>query len=172
MLTIEKLQMGIPPASDRNYVHPFYIDSIRCLFGAETVTDKPLMPTRNRVLLASLLNEVLGHDSQNVDFFFDIRLQEELGSPSPQYELLADLGLTSVLPICIHGTDLSIVKEGFYMAESMLINGRKALICVSNLASADWQPTEQEFASALLVSSDGINDNKIYMKGFVQNGKE
>jgi hypothetical protein len=171
MLTIERLHTRIPNSSNGNYVHPFYVDSIRNLFSVNVETSEALTPTRNRTVLVSLLHDVLKKDKKSIDYFFDIRLQEELGSPSPQYELLADLGLTSVTPISIQGTDLSIVYEGFSMAESLLNNGRKALISVANLACAEWQTTKYEFACAILVSSNGMKDSKIYMKGFIQNGK-
>jgi NAD+ synthase len=168
MLIIEKLRLVSPAAENENNVHPFYADSIRSLFGITIETEKAISPTRNRLILSSLLRDVLGEEQRSIDYFFDIRLQEELGSPSPQYELLFDTRLTTVTPICLHGVDLSIIKEGLSIAETMLIRERKALISISNLACADWQSKENEFACVLLVSSNGIPEGKIIMKGKVE----
>jgi NAD+ synthase len=141
------------------------------LFGLTLETeDKIISPTRNRLVLSSLLREVTGvtevtgESHGSIDYFIDVRFQEELGSPSPQYEVLFDVGLTKVTPICLHGTDFSIIYEGLSIAQNLLNPGRKALLCLSNLACANWQSSENEFACVLLLSSDGIHDGKLTLK--------
>jgi hypothetical protein len=171
MLTIENFHVTIPDGPIGDNVHPFYHASIKCLFGVEIDTVKHSTKTRNRTILTSILHNTLRDNVQNICYFFDIRLQEELGSPSPQYELLGDLGLTTVLPVCIHGTDLNIVREGLTMADSILCDGQKALFAVSLLSSTEWQSCGYEFASAFLVSSNGVADSKIYIKGTMFNEK-
>jgi hypothetical protein len=171
MLTINNLQLSIPNMPIGNNIHPFYRDSVRQLFGIEIADGQHHSPTRNRTTLTAILRDALGIHTHNLIYFFDIRLQEELGSPSPQYELLADLGLKTVLPVCIHGPDLSIVQEGLSMVDTLLSNGQQALCAVSLLSSAEWQSCGHEFVIAFLASSDGISDNKIFMKGTMINGK-
>jgi hypothetical protein len=171
MLTIENFYAMIPDGPIGDNVHPFYHASIKRLFGIEIDTAKHFTITRNRTILTSVLHDTLRDNVQNICYFFDIRLQEELGSPSPQYELLGDLELTKVLPVCIHGTDFNIVREGLSMADSILSDGQKALFAVSSLSSTEWQSCGYEFVSAFLVSSNGVADRKIYIKGTMFNEK-
>ena len=155
MLSIEKICMSIPETPISERVHPFYASSIKSLFGVELSENSVQSLTRNRNCLVTALKKLLDADTYNFSYFIDIRLQEELGSPSPQYEILYDLGLTNVTPLCIHGDDISIVKESFQLVDSLLCDGEQALCTISLLSCAKWQYDGEEFVIALIVRAKG-----------------
>jgi len=164
MLTIENIHFSVPDKDIDVNVHPFYKDTIKVLFGADIQNLPHNTPSRNRLILSSILIKTM-NDTHNVSYFFDVRLQEELGSPSPQYEILTDLGFSNVTPLCIHGKDLGVLQEGLLMADSLLRVGEQAIFAVSLLLCANWQSSENEFAFAFLATSDGNADRKIKLKG-------
>jgi len=165
MLVIENLQISSPSMPFTNSIHPFYKESIRCLFGADKTTEAHSFPTRNRMSITNSLQKAIGDNKYDISYFLDIRFQEELGSPSPQYEILSDLELTSVIPICVHGDNIGIIKEGLRIIDALLSKGEKALCTISNVASATWQHSGLEFVISCILSSNGLSDELIDMKG-------
>ena len=165
MLTIENLQISSPSKPFADNIHPFYKESIRCLFGVDKATEVHSFPTRNRMSITNSLQETIGNDKYDFSYFLDIRFQEELGSPSPQYEILSDLELTSVTPICVHGDNVGIVREGLRIINALLSKGEKALCTISNVASATWQYSGLELVISCILLSDGLSDGLINMKG-------
>ena len=165
MLAIENLQISSPITPFADNIHPFYKESIRCLFGADMTTEAPSFPTRNRMSITNSLQETMGNNKYDFSYFLDIRFQEELGSSSPQYEILSDLKLTSVIPICVHGDNNGIIKEGLRIIDALLSKGEKALCTISNVASATWQHSGLEFVISCILSSNGLSDGHINMKG-------
>lgn len=155
MLKIDNLRISSPQTPVSECVHPFYKDTIKCLFGIDLISESSQIPTRNRVSLVSELRETLTGEIADLLYFLDIRFQEELGSPSPQYEILSDLGLTAVTPICMGGDSAVVVQEGLSVLDSLLAAGEKALCAVSLLSSAKWQYEGMEFIVTFLVESDG-----------------
>lgn len=164
MLTISNIMQSTPERAGTDYVHPFYRDSIRRLFGVE-VGGKTRVPTRNRQVLASMLKSIVGSGQAEYQYLLDVRFQEELGSPSPQYEILYDLGLRQVTPICLHGNGADTVKEALHILASVMKPGEKALCAVSTLSSASWQYGEEEHVLAFALQSDGVNDEDIVIEG-------
>ena len=165
MLTIEGLQMSSPDIPVTDNVHPFYKDSIRYLFGVDQLVETHSSPTRNRMNITNSMRKTLGDCKYDFLFFLDIRFQEELGSPSPQYEILSDLKLASVTPICVHGDNIDIIKEGVKIIDTLLNKDEKALCAISNMASAAWQYSGLEFVISFILSSDGQSDGLINVKG-------
>jgi len=168
MLTIDNLRISIPNIPKADYVFPFYKDSIKRLFGADITANDCPNPTRNRISIVSALRDTLGEDIAELSYFLDIRFQEELGSPSPQYEILSDLSLINTIPICMNGDNVNVIKEGFSVLDSLLSKGEVALCLISLLSSAEWQYSGPEFIISFLVSSDGVSDRIINMKGRIQ----
>jgi|GEM_PF-3864642 len=165
MLTIENLIISSPSMPFMDNIHPFYKESIRCLFGADKTAEVHSFPTRNRMSITNSLQEMIGNNKYDFSYFIDIRFQEELGSPSPQYEILSDLKLTSIIPICVHGDNIGIIKEGLRISDALLSKGEKALCTISNVASATWQHSGLEFVISCILSSDGLSDGFVNMKG-------
>jgi len=163
MLTINNLRISMPKTPISDNVFPFYKDSIKCLFGADVLTNDCPNPTRNRLSILDALKDTLGEDTNGLSYFLDIRFQEELGSPSPQYEILSDLSLTNTTPICMNGDNA--IKEGFSVLDSLLSKGEKALCLISLLSSAEWQYSGSEFVISFIVLSDGESNGIINMKG-------
>lgn len=166
MLTVSNINWFSPPHVKIDYVHPFYKDSIKFLFGKD-IAGQYAMPTRNRKSMAEALKRVLGEKKTEYAYFLDIRFQEELGSPAPQYEILCDVGLTMVTPICIQGDHSNIIREGLAILESVMEAGEKAVCSVSLLSSAQWQYSGSELIIMFEVFRDGQADGMIQMKGSV-----
>lgn len=164
MLTISNIKRSIPQRAEADYAHPFYRDSIRRLFGVEVCMEMRV-PTRNRQVLASALKSVMRGGQEEYQYFLDVRLQEELGSPSPQYEILYDLGLRQVTPICVHGNEADTVKEAVHILGAVMRPNDKALCVVSKLSSASWQYSKEEYIFAFELQSDGADDEKIVIEG-------
>jgi len=172
MLTIENIQLIIPGHTAANYAHPFYKDSIKALFGVDIPVVKEYVSTRNRDTITDILRKTIGNTPlAGISYFFDIRLQEELGSPSPQYEILFDLKLNKTTPICIHGEDIMILNEGLSMANSLLTIGGQAIFSVSSMNSAGWQSQSSEFALSFLAVCNNKSDNTIMLKGLINDEK-
>jgi len=165
MLTIDNLQISMPKMPRADHVFPFYKDSIKCLFGIDVLNDDCPNPTRNRSSIVAALRDTLGGNIDGLSYFLDIRFQEELGSPSPQYEILSDLSLINITPICINGDDVNVIKEGFSVLDSLLSKGEKALCLISLLSSAEWQFNGSEFIISFVAFSDGESNGIINMKG-------
>ncbi len=164
MLTVSNINCFSPPYVKIDYVHPFYKDSIKFLFGKD-IAEQCAMPTRNRKSMAEALKSVLGEKKTQYAYFLDIRFLEELGSPAPQYEILSDVGLTTVTPICIQGSQSNIIQEGLAILESVMEAGERAVCSMSLLSSAQWQYSGSEFIIMFEVFSDGQADGMIQMKG-------
>lgn len=164
MLIVSNIKWFSPPHIKTDYVHPFYKDSIKYLFGMD-VAGQCLAPTRNRKSMVEALNSVLGERQSEYAYFLDVRFQEDLGSPSPQYEILYDVGLTTVTPICIQGDHSNIIREGLAILDSIMEAGKRAVCSVSLLSSAQWQYSGSEFIIMFEVLSDGQPDGTIQMKG-------
>ena len=164
MLTISNIERSTPKRAEADYAHPFYRDSIRHLFGVE-VCREARVPTRNRQALVSALKSVMRSGQAEYQYLLDIRLQEELGSPSPQYEILYDLGLRQVTPICVHGNGADTVKEALHILMSVMKPEDRALCAVSMLSSASWQSSEEEHILAFELQSDGVNDEEVVIEG-------
>jgi hypothetical protein len=166
MLTINNQRISTPTKPRTDHVLPFYKDSIKCLFAIESLTDDCPNPTRNRLNIVSALRETLGEGIDGLSYLLDIRFQEELGSSSPQYEILSDLSLTNITPICMSGDNMDvIIKEGFSVLDSLLSKGEKALCLISLLSSAEWQYSGPEFIISFVAISDGESNGIINMKG-------
>lgn len=166
MLTVGNIKWFSPPYVKADYVHPFYKDSIKYLFGMDTTGQCPT-PTRNRRSMSEALNSVLDENRSEYAYFLDVRFQEELGSPAPQYEILYDVGLTTVTPICIQGDHSNIIWEGLAVLDSIMESGKKAVCSVSLLSSAQWQYCGSEFIIMFEMLSDGQLDGMIQMEGRV-----
>lgn len=164
MLTIRNLRRSTPEKAEADYVHPFYRDSIRRLFGVE-VRREMRTPTRNRQALVSALKSVMRSGQAEYQYLLDVRLQEELGSPAPQYEILYDLGLRQVTPLCVHGNGADTVKEALQILAFVMKPEDKALCAVSRLSSASWQYSKEEYIFAFELQSDGVNGEDVVIEG-------
>lgn len=169
MLSVSDIKWFFPPHARTDYVHPFYKDSIMSLFGEDVdernAANQCLTPTRNRKSIVEALRSVLGEGNSEYAYFLDVRFQEELGSPAPQYEILYDMGLTNVTPICVQGDNTNIIREGLAILDSVMESGNRAICLVSLLSSAQWQYSGLEFIIIFQVSSDGQQDGIIQVKG-------
>lgn len=168
MLTIYNVKTLIPQKIYTEFVHPFYKDSIKRIFGVE-LHNEHSAPTRNRRVIAEMLKKVMCKSEHTYSYFLDIRLLEELGSPTPQYEILHDMGLINVIPICVHGSGLGIIRNGLSIIESLLTAGERAVCIISMLSSAMWQYDGGEFVVGLEIESNGVADGEIILKGQIQN---
>ena len=121
--------------------------------------------TRNRQALVSALRSVMWSGQAEYRYLLDVRLQEELGSPAPQYEILYDLGLRQVTPICVHGDGADTVKEALHILAFVMKPEDRALCLVSRLSSASWQHSKEEFIYAFELQSDGVGDGDIVIEG-------
>ena len=164
MLTVSNIRRSTPERAEADYAHPFYRDSIRRLFEVE-VSREMRAPTRNRQALASALRSVMRSGQAEYRYLLDVRLQEELGSPAPQYEILYDLGLRQVTPVCVHGDGADTVKEALHILTFVMKPEDKALCLVSRLSSASWQNSKEEFIFAFELQSDGAGDGDIVIEG-------
>lgn len=164
MLTIYNVKTLIPQKIYTEFVHPFYKDSIKRIFGVE-LHNEHSTPTRNRRVLTEMLKKVMCESEDTYSYFLDIRLLEELGSPAPQYEILNDVGFINVMPICVHGSDLGIIRNGLSIMESILKTGERAVCVISVLSSATWQYEGCEFVVGFEIESNGVPDGELNVKG-------
>lgn len=168
MLTIYNVKTLIPLKIYTEFVHPFYKDSVKQIFGVE-LHNEHSAPTRNRRVITEMLRKVMCESEHTYSYFLDIRLLEELGSPAPQYEILNDAGLINVMPICVYGSGLGIIRNGLSIIESVLKAGERAICVISMLSSAIWQYEGGEFVVGLEIESDGVPDGELIVKGRIQN---
>ena len=165
MLTIKHLRYVKPdqPSGDGN-VHGFYANTVKKLYGIDINLAAPRRPTRNHSLLSDLIASVLEDNTDMLKRFYDIRLEEELGSAAPQYEILETLNLPKLLPFCIKGMGMLSVSEGLELAEAQLGTYEAAIFSVSRLRSACWQSAGEEFAIAFIAVKEEQNEGDILIK--------
>jgi hypothetical protein len=152
MLKFSDIKLTNLQSAKEEFVHPFYRDSIMHLFGVEISNEELQQPTRNRRIYFSELSRLLSDGE--FSYFFDIRLQEELGTPSPQFEILSDLNLNKTIPISIGGSGIEVINEAILIIDSMLNIGEKAVCAISLLSCAKWQFDGLEFITSFIAERD------------------
>jgi hypothetical protein len=165
MLKIDNLHISTPKIPIADSAHPFYQETIKHLYGIDLTNNLSEISTRNRESLVSELRKTLENKTASFRYFLDIRFQEELSSPSPQYAILSDLGCSSVTPICFCGGSVEIVNEGLSALDSLLKDEERALCAISLLSSAEWQYEGPEFIITFIAESDGKHDGLINIVG-------
>lgn len=154
-----------PVISQRPFVHPFYKNMFRKLYGldedqAEAYTGADGAAAYSCDFVAHLVREVWERHKNDAVWFYDIRINEEMGHAAPEYAIMKRAGIRNISPINIRGMGSMALLMGLQLTGLDTSEGNCAIVLLAELEHAFSAGKENTACAFALYPCDKIDDSK------------
>lgn len=153
-----------PVISQMPFVHPFYKDMFRKLYGlaegqAEAYITADGAAAYNCDFAAPLVREVWEKHKNYAVCFYDIRINEEMGHAAPEYAIMKRAGIRNISPVNIRGMGSMALLMGLQLADLYTSEGNCAIMLLAELEHAFSAGKENAACAFALYPCEKIDDS-------------
>lgn len=154
-----------PAVSQRPFVHPFYKNMFGKLYGldeeqAKAYTGADGAVTYSCDFIAPLVKEVWEGHKNDAVWFYDIRINEEMGHAAPEYAIMKRAGIRNISPVNIRGMGSMALLMGLQIIGLEISEGNCAIMLLAELEHAFSTGKENTACAFALYPCEKIDDSK------------